>query len=543
MSKTTALPRPTLRLVLPLLVTSAFLTACAGNFARSYDREMSNVTPLLEEGNVGEALAQLETKTSGRKKRGVPEKQEEANLDDESTQPESNDSSPKKRTPKEKPPKKKDILYYFEKGELLRLSGEYTQSRDVWRQADDMIHGWETDFTNNRGNLGSYIVNDRVLRYYGRDYEKVFLSTKLMLNHIMLDDIENARVEMKKTYERETFIKNYRELEYEKIREEAEKKSVTSDTGDLQATGYPMDRLDDPEVNALKNGYQNAFAHYLAGYYFEMMGEPSLSDPGYRNALELRPDSTLIRAKTQSKQPELAPNEVDVLFVVESGQAPAWKSVTLPLSVTKEKQPIIMPLSFPVIISSGVYTPTSLNVAGKELPVETIVNVDAMAKRQLKDLMPGIIKRTVIRGQFKANLQKSARQQYAGSRWWGKWAAKAAVVTEKADERTWRTLPARLSIARAILPEGEHAIEFRTAKGIYRGTIMAGGKVNIVPIRITADFVYIGQQEAKGSYTELPPSEWAKLEEVGESFEAIQERISAIAEKNAAEASGTYLLR
>jgi len=161
----------------------------------------------------------------------------------------------------------------------------------------------------------------------------------------------------------------------------------------------------------------------------------------------------------------------------------------------------------------------------------------------LKDLMPGIIKRTVIRGQFKANLQKSARQQYAGSRWWGKWAAKAAVVTEKADERTWRTLPARLSIARAILPTGEHAIEFRTAKGIYRGTIMAGGRVNIVPIRITADFVYIGQQEAKGSYTELPPSEWARLEEVGESFEAIQERISAIAEKNAAEASGTYLLR
>jgi len=535
MSKTTALPHPTLRLVLPLLVTSAFLAACTGSFARSYDREMGKVTPLLEEGNAGEALAQLEKNTSGRRKKSV--QQEEAKLDDASDQPESNNPSPKKKAPKQR-----DILYYFEKGELLRLNGEYAQSRDVWRQADDMIQSWETSFTNNRGSLRLYMLNDRVLRYYGRDYEKVFLSTKLMLNHIMLDDIENARVEMKKTYERETFIKNFRKLEEVNIHKEVEKMLFKFDASDLQASGYPMERLDDPEVNALGNGYQNAFAHYLAGYYFEMMGEPSLSDPGYHNALELQPDSTLIRAKTQGKQPEPAPNEVDVLFVVESGQAPAWKSVTIPLPITKEKKPIIMLLSFPVIISSGVYTPASLNVAGKDLPVETIVNVDTMAKRQLKDMMPSIINRARLRGHTKVSFQKSARWNLGG-RWWEKLVVKAIVATEKADERTWRTLPARLSIARAILPEGEHVIEFRTAKGIYRGTIVVGGKVNIVPIRITADFVYIGQQEAKGSYTELPPSEWAKLEEVSESFEAIQERISAIAEKNAAEASGTYLLR
>jgi hypothetical protein len=339
---------------------------------------------------------------------------------------------------------------------------------------------------------------------------------------------------MKKTFERETLIKNFREQEYEKIREEGEKQSVSFQPSDLLDSGYPIDRLEGPEVNALKNGYQNAFAHYLAGYYFEMMGEPSLSAPGYRNALELRPDSTLIRAKAggktsgKARQAKPRPNEADVLFVVETGQAPAWKSVTIPLPLVIDKQLILVPLSFPVVFSSGAYTPTSLNVAGKNLPVETIVNVDAMAKRQLKDHMPGIIGRTVIRGIVKGGVQYAATKQ--GGELGGLVAEIATVMTEQADDRAWRTLPARLSIARAILPEGEQTIEFRTDRGIYRGTIMVGGKVNIVPIRVIGDFVYVGQHEAKGSFTELPSSDWAILEE-DEGIEAIQARISAIVDQ------------
>jgi hypothetical protein len=484
------------RLLLPILAASVFLAGCAGNPLRSYDDEMGNTVTLLKKGNLDGALAQLESDNS---------------FSD------------------------KDILFYFEKGELLRLGSKYEPSRDTWLQADKIIQTWEDEYKLNPtkvlGDIGSYLVSDRVRRYDGQDYEKVFLSTKLMLNHIMLDNTDHARIEMKKTFERETLIKSFRAQEYDKIREEGEKQSVSFQPGDLLDSGYPMDRLEGPEVNALKNGYQNAFAHYLAGYYFEMMGEPSLSGPGYRNALELRPDSTLIRAKINGKAQRARPgsSETDVLFVVETGQAPAWKSVTIPLPLPIEKELIIIPLSFPVVISSGVYTPTSLSVAGKKLPVETIVNVDAMVKRQLRDQMPGIIGRTVIRGIVKGGVQYAAKEKGGAL---GEFVATiATIATEQADERAWRTLPAHLSIARAILPKGEQTIEFRTARGTYRGTIMVGGgKVNIVPIRIIGDFVYVGQPEAKGSFTELPSSDWAALKE-DESIEAIQARASTIAEQ------------
>ncbi len=33
-----------------------------------------------------------------------------------------------------------------------------------------------------------------------------------------------------------------------------------------ELNGYPVETLNDPEVLALKNGYQNALSHYLAGF-------------------------------------------------------------------------------------------------------------------------------------------------------------------------------------------------------------------------------------------------------------------------------------
>jgi hypothetical protein len=486
-------------LLLPVLVASALLTGCPGSATRSYDKEMGNTMTLLKEGNLSEALSQVES---------------------------NNTSSDK------------DILYFFEKGELLRLGSDYEPSRDTWLKADEIIQTWEDEYRANPtkviGDIGALLVNDRVRRYDGQDYEKVFLSTKLMLNHIMLGNTEHARIEMKKTFERETLIKNFREQEYDKIREEGEKQSISFNPGNLLENGYPMDRLNDPEVNALKNGYQNAFAHYLAGYYFEMMGEPSLSEPGYRNALELQPNSNLVRSKAQKKggSSKPGPNQADVLFVVETGQAPTWKSVTVPLPLPIEKELLFVPLSFPVVLTSGVYTPTSINVAGQSLTVETLVNVDAMAKRQLKDQMPGIIGRTAIRGIIKGAAQYAAHKK--AGKLGGYTTAAVSVASEQADERAWRSLPARLSIARAVLPEGEQTIEFRTARGTYSGTITVGGKINIVPIRIVGDFVYVGQQEAKGSFTELPSAQWAALQE-DESIEAIQERASAVSKQKEAE--------
>jgi hypothetical protein len=279
---------------------------------------------------------------------------------------------------------------------------------------------------------------------------------------------------------------------------------VLTKLDDLAKEGYPVGDLEAPEVLSLKNGYQNAFAHYLAGYFFEVKGEKSLAEPGYKNALELRPDSKLIKEKVgKVGRTKPGPNEADVLFVIESGFAPSWKSHTVPLPLPINKEVVVVPLSFPTVVpDSRVYVPSFLSVGGKTLPVETLVNVDALARRQLKDQLPGIIARTAIRGILKGALQYQASKK--GGALAGALAAVGTTATEQADERSWRTLPARVSIARAVLPVGEQRIAFDSGYGTYSGTVTVDGKMAVIPIRLVNGYAYIGQRNATGTFNAAP---------------------------------------
>ena len=444
-----------IRLKLMLCLLGAVLPSlCAAGPMRQYNEELAQTIALVQSGAIPQAVAQIE----------------KFNEDPD-----------------------KDILYLLEKGELQSLGGDYAASRDTWLKGDEIIQAWENDFRTNGaqlfGNIGSYLISDKTRRYDGQDYEKVMLSTRLTQSHILLGNFDLARIEMKKTYEREKLIEAFREKEYDALQVESEKQQTGQVT---QLDGYPMAELDTPEVRELKNGYQNAFAHYLAGYFFEATDEPSLAEPGYRNALQLAPGKTSIQRALEGvgKKP-LKPGESDVLFVVESGFAPRIESLNIPIPVPRKDGVVVVPLSFPVIKSSDpVVVPPTIAVAGKQLPVETLTNTDTMARRLLKDQMPGIILRTIIRASFKSIVQEQANKAH-----WlvGLIANAVAVGTEQADDRSWRTLPERISIARATLPQGRHVIEFQSNAGTYRGEIEITGRYTIIPIRITGGATYIGQ--------------------------------------------------
>ncbi|MEI7611404.1 MAG: hypothetical protein WCK63_00775 [Betaproteobacteria bacterium] len=409
--------------------------------------------------------------------------------------------------------KDKDILYYLEKGELLTLDSNYPEGKDAWLKADEFVREWEdsvkSDPSKVIGDISSFLVNDKTRRYEGQDYEKVMLSTNLTLSHIMQGNFDLARIEMKKTYEREKLIESFREKEYDKLQDDAKKNNVSADV--KQMKDYPMAELDSPEVNSLKNGFQNAFAHYLAGYFFEVTGESSLAEPGYRNALQLAPNSRMIQAGLKNvgrRKP--GPRESDVLFVIESGFAPAWKSITIPIPIPQSKGGVMVsPLSFPLLKAENRgFVPTVVNVAGKQLPVETLTNIDAMARRLLKDQMPAILLRTVIRSVLKSLAQDQA---YKGGLALGLVANIATVASEQADDRSWRTLPERISVARATLPQGNQMIEFQTANGSFRKEVSIGSRFSIFPIRITSGTVYVGQPSTQGSVlsevkTQTPPT-------------------------------------
>jgi hypothetical protein len=403
----------------------------------------------------------------------------------------------------------KDLLYYLEMGELQRLHTAYARSQTAWRTADFQVQAWEdaarADPARVSGAVLSYLVNDKVRPYEGHDYEKVMLTTRMAMNHLAEGRWDNARVAIKRTHEREAVIAEVRSREERKVEEEARQRGAGVTFKDLN--GYPVQTIDNPEVNGLRNSYQSAFSHYLAGFVYEALGEPSLAAAGYRQAIELRPSLPLLEDALAGLDWRVAaPDDgaSDVLFVIETGLAPARVSRQFSLPIPIDERWVLVPVSFPVMQSHGAgFVPGELRVDGVEplVPVR-ITSVDAMAHRALKDEMPGIMLRTFVRSFTKATAQYQAQRAASKRRKEGDDTAGAmldlsafalaigSVVTESADERGWRSLPASINIARARLPRGRHRIQLDAPSGPQTVEVEVEGRYAFVSLRLVGGTLF-----------------------------------------------------
>ncbi len=464
-------------LTLFALSAATLLAGCSA--FRSYDNELQETNQQLGAGHVDAALALLEKNNQS---------------------------------------EDKDLLYYFEKGELLRAKGDLNGSQTAWRHADQVVGNWEDsvklDTDKYLAQFGSFLINDKVRRYEGYDYEKVMLTTQMALNLLAQNDFDGARTEIKKTHEREAVIAELRDKEYLKREDEAEKQGVKTEYKDLK--GYPIESLDAPDVVSLKNSYQSAFSHYLAGFVYEALGEKDMAAPGYRKAAELRPNTPLLEqallnldepaavptvkvsgkskkssAKAAAKpvaKHELAADESDILIVVQSGLAPARDSIRIPLPLPISGNLVITPLSFPVI-KPDTTTPafTQIAVDGQQQSLTQLNSTTAMSRRALRDDMPGIILRTTVRAVTRGVAQKQLNDVNPLA---GLAVGIASAVTEGADTRTWRTLPDNTLVTRLRVKQGEHQITLPSAHGGSQVQVKIDRRYQVVTLRVVGNQVF-----------------------------------------------------
>ena len=210
---------------------SLLLSACA--VTKSHDQETMAVQSALKTGGLPAALAQHEATAKS--------------ADD-----------------------KAQLLYNMERGELLRLNRMYPESTEAYLLADAKVQQWEEAAKTNPdkllGTMGAALISERLKVYEGQDYEKVWLTTRLALNRLAQGDLDRARVDIKRTHEREAIIAELRAKETAKA--ETEAKAKGADAKGKELNGYPVETLNDPEVLALRNGYSNALSHYLSGFVY-----------------------------------------------------------------------------------------------------------------------------------------------------------------------------------------------------------------------------------------------------------------------------------
>src|SRR5262245_43225138 len=310
---------------LPAVIFALGVSGCAA--VRSYDAELNRTLDSASAGNVDGAIKLLDASNSD----------------------------------------KKSLLYQLELGMLQRLGGRYDESQKAWGAASAGIEAMRSagalDLAKLAGSAGS-IVSDKLRLYEAHDYEQVMLLTYMALNHLAMGNYDAARVAIRQTHEREAEIAESRARQIATVQEEAKKRGARSSFKELN--GYPIETIDNPEVNALRNSYQSALSHYLAGFVYEALGEASLAAPGYRLANELQPGQALLEEALAGLDKRVAapPDGLtDVLFVVESGAAPALQSRQFALPVPTVSGSVMVAVAFPVMAAASPFAaPTRLTL-------------------------------------------------------------------------------------------------------------------------------------------------------------------------------------
>ncbi|WP_248794998.1 COG3014 family protein [Pseudomonas sp. MWU13-2105] len=442
------------RLLLTLLCCALLLGGCG--LLHNYDRELQATNEQLISGNVDGALQLLE---------------------------------------QHNPWDDKDLLYSLEKGELLRVKGDLSRSQDAWRTADRQVSQYEegTQVVATLKNLGLDqilgigLIGDKLHRYEGYDYEKVMLTTQMALNQLARNDFDGARVDIKKSHEREALIAAQRDKQYLAVEDQAKAKGIKLRYKDLQ--GYPVTTLDSPQVIALKNGYQSAFSHYLAGFVYEALGERDLAAPGYRQAIELRPNTPLLEKALSNlgKAADTAPDS-DVLIIVQTGLAPALISIRVPIQVqTEDGQVITVNQPFPVLVADKSTAPLKqISVDGKPQSLTLLNSTTDMSLRTLHDDMPAIINFALSSARFNAGMQAQENKRKPD---------KASSVyqgfTSDSDTRTWRTLPDNTLVMRLRLKPGAHKLLLAGVKGAVPVSLNIEHPFQVVSLRVIGNRVFL----------------------------------------------------
>jgi uncharacterized protein len=397
---------------------------------------------------------------------------------------------------------KKELLYNLERGELLRLAKRYGDSTTAYLVADEQVKTWEqtakTSPDKLLGTLGASIISERLKSYEGQDYEKVMLTTRLALNRMAVGDWDNARVDVKRTHEREAIIAELRAKELVAAEEEAKKNGAKS--GGKELNGYPVETLEDPAVLALKNGYQNALSHYLSGFLYEVLNEPGLAAPGYRKAIELNPNAAILEEGLRGLDQRTSfthrrrQKMTDVLFLVEAGSAPPRKSTNFTFPVPTGRGIVSVSVAYPVIQPSNSPYISSIGVANTQVKTQAVVDFNVMARRALKDEMPTMMVRTATRAITKGVVQDQAQKKLGPLG--GLVAAVASITTEQADDRMWRMLPERVYVARAYLPPGTHKISIDGRE--LPEAVVIDGQYALVPVRVYTNNLVVGDVASFG---------------------------------------------
>jgi hypothetical protein len=343
------------------------------------------------------------------------------------------------------------VLYYLNKGMILRMERNFTASNIAFELAKKDIDSlYATSVTES---VLSVTVNDTTVSYSGADYERMLLHSYMSLNYLELGQPDSARVE---SLQIDEALRSYKEK-------------------------HPGTKFSD-----------DAFALYLTGMIYEDMGEYSDAMISYRSAytaykhtpggvipLELQTD--LLRMSQQqgltnelqqyetefNAAPSVHSEQGELVFILSNGLVSMKheRSMIVPALNSGTLVRISLPFYREALNGNNVAS-ARITVGNQQSTTELVDNIDSVARKNLDEHMPAIIARSAARAVVKTEavsvVERNAMNNGGNNSSFDILGALAlqvaAIATEQADTRSWLTLPSNIQMARLQLPAGKHTV-------------------------------------------------------------------------------------
>ncbi|MBN1403079.1 MAG: hypothetical protein JW942_01250 [Opitutales bacterium] len=370
------------------------------------------------------------------------------------------------------------ILYLSERGRIRSLSGDRAGSIADYQIASDafenrrmkaVISASETFFA-----ASSLASNDLAIPYDGQGFEKVMLHNLQALNYLLDGNQDFARIELN----RADVEQSYSLEAHAKLAQKAEstRRQENIDLSSSMEQLRSRTSLNSFGDASLKNSFQNALTFYLRGTLFEDEGSLDKALIEYKKALDIFPANETVaesamrvakRVGNRREQSNIrnisgfdapgyeAPEgSGHVVIIFEQGFISSRSTLRIPFLWDDT----ILQVALPYYNVGGYPNSAALEVTGAGINERTqgICNLDAMAIQSLKEDYPSILLRQVLRLIAKHEMQKEADKQGFGILM-----QITNIVTDRADDRNWLTLPATVQVSDFFLPAGQHMLNCR----------------------------------------------------------------------------------
>ena len=367
--------------------------------------------------------------------------------------------------------KKDRALYFLNKGMVLRMKRDFAGSNQALEAGKaEMERLFAASVSEN---TLSYLLNDATVSYAGEDYEQVLVHLYMALNYLELGQYNEARVEALQV-----------DIRLREIGEKDPEGRFTEDALSRYITGLVYEDLEEwgDALIAYRKSYE-AYKKYQKDY------KVAVPDMLKHDLLRLAQRLGLPgEVKKFRREFGIAPSDMEngkqddegeLVFILNNGLAPIKREKVIGATAYRPQDvagaasehgspglPVVVHIALPYYESrTSRVLKARVSVSGKQAYTQMMEDIDAIARASLESRLPAITARSVARAVAKVAIQKSVdragkkRDNDLAIELLSSFAVRvAAAATERADTRSWLTLPANIQLARLAIPAGQYTV-------------------------------------------------------------------------------------